>query len=125
MVVAPVGCSEYAPRLNVDYEDSSYHLNPVFPHTLAMLSITGSVVTTSVYLGDYFSIVGGFLHGGVTPAGRVHLWLSRVVFGNIGDLGRVEGSACRFRGVLSNCVDPGEMTKKMWRFRIYPFYKMN
>ena len=57
MVVALVGCSEYAPRLNVDYEDSSYRLNPVFPHTLAMLSITGSVVTTSVDLGDYFSIV--------------------------------------------------------------------
>ena len=36
---------------------------------------------------------GGFLHGGVPPVGRVHLWLSRVVFGNIGDVGRVEGSA--------------------------------
>ena len=36
---------------------------------------------------------GGFLHGGVPPAGGAHLGLSRGVFGNIGDVGRVEGSA--------------------------------
>ena len=35
---------------------------------------------------------GGFLHGGVPPTGRAHLGLSRGVFGNIGDVGRVEGS---------------------------------
>ena len=35
---------------------------------------------------------GGFLHGGVPSAGRVHLGLSRGVFGNIGDVGRAEGS---------------------------------
>ena len=35
---------------------------------------------------------GGFLHGGVPPAGGAHLGLSRGVFGNIGDVGRVEGS---------------------------------
>jgi hypothetical protein len=45
--------------------------------------------------GDYKSrqSQGGILHGGVPPVGRVHLGLSRVVFGNAGGVGRVEGSA--------------------------------
>ena len=89
-----------------------------------MLLISLRIVSGSRCPSNMCLSRGGFLHGGVTPAGRVHLWLSRVVFGNIGDLGRVEGSACRFRGVLSNCVDPGEMTKKLWRFRIYPYFSI-
>ena len=78
-----------------------------------MLLISLRVVSGSRCPSNMCLSRGGFLHGGVPPAGRVHLWLCRVVFGNIGDVGRVEGSAWRFRVVLSNCDDPGVMAKKI------------
>ena len=34
---------------------------------------------------------GGYLHGGVSWTRRIRLWLSRGVFGIVGDVGCVEG----------------------------------
>ena len=66
-MVSRVGCSWYAPRLNVECKDvfvacvlpgaSSYRLNPVIFAYIAMLAITGNVVTVNGDLGDYFSTV--------------------------------------------------------------------